>query len=95
MHQEHLAQVVRHGLDPLQQLALVGVAAEFVQAGNLGPHAHRLAEDAHLRPLLHQLAAQRVLRLEAGDQDGVARILDVVAQVVQDAPLLRTCPRRR
>ena len=34
-------------------------------------------------------------RLEAGDQHGVARVFDIVAQVVQDAALLRTCPRPR
>ena len=81
-------QVRRQRLEPRQQLALVGVAAQFVEAGHFRPHRHRLAEDAHLLPLLHQLAAQRVGGLEAGDEHRVARVLDVVAQVVQDAALL-------
>ena len=82
MDEEDLAQSGCDGLDPLEQLVLVGVAAEFVEAGDFGLDADGLAEDTYFWPLFDELAAQRVGRLEAGDQDGVARVLDVVAQVV-------------
>ena len=85
MHQKDASQRGRQRLDPRDQLALIGVAAEFVEAGDLRPDAHGLAEDSHLRPLLNQLAAEGVLRLKSGDEHGIARVLDIVAQVMQDA----------
>src|SRR5260370_26293920 len=43
-----LAQAAHHRFDPLQQFALVGVAAEFVEAGDFRLHPHRFAEQGEL-----------------------------------------------
>src|SRR5262245_12256266 len=62
--------------------------AELIDARNFSADAHGLAENAHFGEALDEFAAERVLGLEAGDEDRVARILDVVAEVVEDAALL-------
>src|SRR5260370_843460 len=72
---------------PLYQFPLGGVRPKFVEAGDFRLHPQRLAAKAHLGPFLHQLAPERVLRLKTGDQNRIPRIFDVVAQVVQNAPL--------
>src|SRR5581483_4796422 len=48
--QKYLAQVGRLRLQPRQQFPLVGVAAEFVETGDFGAHAHWLAKNVHLLP---------------------------------------------
>src|SRR5579885_3868970 len=88
VHQKHPAQRRRQRLNPFEQLALIGVAAEFVQARNLRPDALRLAENPHLRPFLDQLAAEGILRLKSRDQNRISRVLNVVPEVVQDTSLL-------
>ena len=64
---------------------VVGVAGQPVEHHHLGLERERPSQDAHLGPAFHQSPAQRVGRLIAGDQDGAARVLDVVLEVVQDA----------
>ena len=74
---------------PGEQLALVGMGAE---------PRRRLSIDARTRMgspnirtsghLVKQLAAERILGLIAGNEHGIAGILDVVAQVMQDAARL-------
>src|SRR5579871_455534 len=88
MDQENPAQGSCKRFHPLQQLVPVGVRAELIEAGDFGPDGHRFAEDPYLAALLDQLSPEGVTRLKAGNQDGVPRIFDVVAQMVQDATLL-------
>src|ERR1022692_2800185 len=86
--QEDLAQVRRKRTNPVEQLPLVRVSAQLVQARDLGSHPHGFAENPHLRPLFYQLASQRILCLVAGDEHGIASVLDIVPQMVQNAALL-------
>src|SRR5260221_10857092 len=88
MYQEYLLQARRDRGEPFEQLALAGVPAQLEQGRDLRPAAHGLTKNVDLRPLFHQLATERIFRLEAGDEDRIARILDVVTQVMQDAPRL-------
>ena len=88
MYQEDLLQTLGHGLHPFHQLPLIGVTAEFIELGDLGPQPHRLSEDGHFGQLVQDLAAQSVLRHESGDQHGIPRVFDVVLEVVQDASRL-------
>jgi hypothetical protein len=46
----------------------------------------RLAEDTHLGLLVHDLAPERILGLKTGDQNGVARVLDIVPEMMKNAP---------
>ena len=43
-----------------------------------------MAKNAYLRPAFHQAPAQGVRRLETDNQDGGARIFDIVLEVVQN-----------
>lgn len=83
--EEDLLQRGNEGLHPVQEFALVGVPAEFVDLGDFGAEAHGFAEDGDFFLFVEDLAAEGVLGLEAGDQDGVAWIADGVAEVVDDA----------
>ena len=83
VHDEDPLQRAGHGLNPLQQFPLIGMATQLVDGLHLRAQAHRLAEDGDLRELVDELPPERVLCLEAGDENGVARILDVVAQMMQ------------
>src|SRR5713226_6997265 len=74
MHQEYLLQARGNRRKPFEQLALVGVPAQLEQGRDLRSHAHGLAENIDLRPFFHQFAPERIFRLEAGDEDGIARI---------------------
>src|SRR6266852_4630624 len=64
------------------------MSAQFFERSDLGAQAHRLAEHRHLGLLLLDLAPERVFGLEAGNEHGVARILDVVAEVMENASRL-------
>jgi hypothetical protein len=73
------------GADPFDEFALVGVAAEVVEDEDSGIEVEHFAEDADLRLVVNELAAEGVGGLIAGDDDEVARVFDSVAEVMEDA----------
>ena len=74
--------------EPLQQFVHVGVVAELFEGGDLRAHGNDLAEDLHLARAVLDLAAARAHRLEADEQDEVARVRQALDQVVLDAAAL-------
>ena len=67
---------------------MVGVTAEFIEFDDFGAQAHRFTKDVDFGLLVDDLAAEGMFSLEAGDQDGVAGVFDVVLEVVEDAAKL-------
>ena len=61
------------------------MAGKFVDSRHLGAETIRLAKDWHFRPLIENLSAQRVFRLKARNQDGITRIGNRIAQMVDHA----------
>src|SRR5688572_19797671 len=90
-------QAVERGaarVDEAQEIRLVGVARERGDVDDLRLDRNIEAEDPHLRAVLEEPPAQRVTRLEAHQQDCVALVLEVVSEVVDDAPgLAHAAPR--
>src|SRR5690606_23022389 len=80
--------------DEVEQARLVGVGGEVVEDGHLGAEPVRLAEDRDLLAPLHDPPPERVLGHEAHDHHRVSRVLDSVAEVVEDAPGLGHPARR-
>ena len=64
---------------PRDQLALVGVRAEPVEALHLGAHADRLTEHVHEPGAVPNPAAQGAFGLESDHQDRIAGIAEPVA----------------
>jgi len=73
------------GLHPGEEFLLVGVAAEFVDLLHFGADADGFAKDVDFLLTIEKFAAEGVFGLETGDQDGVAGIADVIAEMVEDA----------
>ena len=88
-----MTDVVLHLADPLLEPGAVGVGGKRVDDLHLRLELHLLAEDPERSPLLHDAAAQRVLGLEADDEDDVVRVAQAVLEVVQDAPALAHAAR--
>ena len=65
---------------------LVGVATETRQLDNLSLGMVLFAKDAHHRGVLDQPSSQRIWRLKAYNQYGITSVLNVVFQVMLDAP---------
>ena len=64
------------------------LGGEGVDGHHLGPAHEDLAEYSHHIRLFDKAAAQGIRRLPGDNHDSVARVLDIVSQVVQDAPAL-------
>src|SRR5688572_21716221 len=94
MDEEHVLEGSLAGPREVDQLAGVRVAREGADVDDLRLDRDVDPEDSHLRTMLDQLAAERVPGLEADDQDRVPLVLDVVPEVMYDAPRLAH-PRRR
>ncbi len=74
VYQEDLLQSAGDGPDPFDQLPLIGVAGQFIQARYFRPQTHRLAKQSDRRiSALQQLAPEGVFGLKSGDEDGIAR----------------------
>ena len=67
---------------------MVGVAGEGVEDFDVGVHFKFVAEDAHSFMPLSQLPTQGVLSAVADEEQDVALVFDVVAQMVQNATRL-------
>jgi len=85
MDQEYTFKRILRGKRIFDQVGLVGVGREAVDRGNLCPHFVFFAEDFNPFLPLRKPSTECVRGHPGGDQDGVAFILNVVAQVVQDA----------
>ena len=70
---------------PGKEFLLVGVAAQFVDFEYFGANAHGFAEDVDLFLTVQDFAAEGVFGLETGDQDCIAWIADVVAEMMEHA----------
>jgi hypothetical protein len=62
------------------------VRAKGVQGHDLGPHLALHPEDLYARSPFHEPTTERVLRLEADDNDRVAFVLNHRFEVVYRAP---------
>ena len=69
----------------MEEFGLVGVAGELLDGDDFGAEAHGFAEDGDFGAALDDFAAEGVFGLEAHDEYGIAGVLDVVAEVVEDA----------
>ena len=77
---------VAHAVDPRAQLSPIAMRAIAVQNLHVGAQRHVVAKDAKHWPLLDNASAECVFRLEADNEDRVARIARAVRQVMQNAP---------
>lgn len=73
------------GGDELEEFGFVGVAGEAINFFDMGAEWDLFAEDGDLVPVILNFAAQRGLGLVAGEEDGVARVADLVFEVMEDA----------
>ena len=90
MYEDHAAKrtALTHRLRVVEEPGTICVCAEPPETDDIGVSRANDAEDLDVAATLDQPAAQRVLRLEADDQDRGSRILDRRAKVMQDAPAL-------
>ena len=63
MDEEDLAQTLDPGFHPTQQVVPIGVPAESFDPPDISRDPELVAEDAHIRHAVQNLAAQRVGRL--------------------------------
>ena len=80
--------IVADGVEPLPQLVTVAVRAVTGKHFDACTKGDLVAENAKQRCLLDDSATQRVLGLEADDQDCVPRIGRAMREVVQNATRL-------
>src|SRR5690242_17080188 len=80
VHQKNFLEPRRERAHPFDQLALIGVAAQLVQRDYFRPKLHRLAEDRNLAIAVQDLAAERILRLESGNEYCIPWIRNIVPQ---------------
>src|SRR5437016_12704710 len=64
------------------------MAGEAVHDSDLGAEFPPAVVNAHFRTLLDQAPAQRIDRLETDDDDRVARVLDVVLEMMHNPAAL-------
>ncbi len=86
MDEEYFLELAFERERPFEQPGLIGVSRVAVDHLHLRFHVERLTEDFDARLLLDEAASQRIGRLPRDDEDGVARVLNVVAQVMKDPP---------
>ena len=91
MHEVHLWRTALtiprpYGIEPALELLSITMRAVGAEHLDLGSQRHLLIEHLDCRRPVHDAAAERMLRLESDDEDGVARIARVVSQMVEDAP---------
>ena len=83
--QEYAAQVAGGLFEPTSQFVLVCVPAVGVHRLDLGFHFVWFAKDVHFFRACFEKCAERIGRAPAGDQDRIARVSDVVLDVMSDA----------
>ena len=67
MHHESLARGLMELFEPIHQRRLVGMRGESAQRINIRAHRYRFLINTHRADAIHQLAPERALRLETGD----------------------------
>ena len=86
MYEEGADRLVSDALDPFDQLVTPRMAGKALNAFDGGVHAHILAEQAHLLRPVKQHAAERSFRLIACKNDRRIRPVQIVFQMMADAP---------
>jgi hypothetical protein len=69
--------------NPVYQVVLVGMGAEFIEYLYLAFQRIWFTEDRHSRPFLLDFSPEGIFSLPADDQNGIKRVLDIVFKVVQ------------
>ena len=89
MHQEDLLDAVFYTGGIFNQQILPGVTGQAADGRNVAIAFVDFAKYAHFRLAVCQPAPHRVRRLPGDDADGVLRILDIVANVMDDTSRFR------
>ena len=82
MHQKHRFQVFGLRLDPVQQVVSVGMAAKGLDPAYFSPHGKAIAQYIHVALPAQDFAAQSIGALIADEQNHIAVIFNIVAQVM-------------
>ena len=67
MHHKSFARGLVELFEPIHQRRLVGMRGESTQRINIRAHRYRFLINTHRANAIHQLAPERALRLETGD----------------------------
>lgn len=73
-----------HGVEVIEEFALVGVSAEGVEDFDFGPELEGIAEDVYFVPFVPDFPTEGVFGAVAYKEDGVSLVFDGVAEVVED-----------
>ena len=84
MDEEDATLRALHAVEPREQLVVVGVAGVGIEDFDVSVDLEFVAEDVHLLVSFTQLPAECVLGAVADEEDDVALVFDVVAEVVQN-----------
>ena len=74
MHRQRARTIAANGRQPSLQLVAIGVGAIAVENLDAGAERNVFSEDLQRRSSFDDSAAERMLGLEAGDEDGIALI---------------------
>lgn len=88
VNEMNVAKFIRlrsHSFNPPKQFRSIAVRAVTVQHFNAGSQRNFVTKDPNGWLSLNDSAAERVLRLKADDEDGVARIMRSVREMMDDA----------